>query len=155
MKKSERIETFIDSLPVPPPGCNGLPRGYLGFFDCFNRQLYYEAHDVLEHLWLADRSGPDAAFYKGLIQIAGAFVHLKKQRERPDHPTDGRRLRPAARLFRLAVASLEGYPARHRSLDLEEVRRFCERHSQAIEGAHYRVNPWQPGCAPQLSPGCA
>jgi predicted metal-dependent hydrolase len=76
-----------------------LDAHYLGYFECFNRQLYFEAHDVLEELWLTQRAGPNYAFYKGLIQLAGAFVHLKKNR-----------LRPAAALFKLADANLEKYP---------------------------------------------
>jgi predicted metal-dependent hydrolase len=55
-----------------------LDAHYAGYFDCFNRQLFYEAHEVLEHLWLKDKYGPNGAFYKGLIQLAGAFVHLQK-----------------------------------------------------------------------------
>ena len=85
-----------------------LDAHYLGYFDCFNRQLFYEAHDVLEELWLADRRGPDGDFFKGLIQLAGAFVHVQKNRRSP-----------AAALFRLARANLEKYPAPHYHLDLQ------------------------------------
>jgi hypothetical protein len=60
-----------------------LDAHYLGYFDCFNRQLFYEAHEVLEDLWLKDKYGPNGAFYKGLIQLAGAFVHLQKIVRRP------------------------------------------------------------------------
>ena len=56
---------------------------YLGYFECFNRRLFYEAHEVLEELWLGQRQGPNALFYKGLIQLAGAFVHLQKSRPQP------------------------------------------------------------------------
>jgi predicted metal-dependent hydrolase len=84
-----------------------LDAHYLGYFDCFNRQLFYEAHEVLEELWLADRKGPDGDFFKGLIQLAGAFVHIQKNRRDP-----------AAALFRLARANLEKYPPRHRRLDV-------------------------------------
>ena len=79
-----------------------LDQHYAGFFDCFNRQLFYEAHEVLEHIWLKDKHGPNGAFYKGLIQLAGAFVHLQKNH-----------LRPAAALFKLALANLEKYPREH------------------------------------------
>ena len=51
---------------------------YRAFFRCWNEQQYYEAHDVLEQLWLNTKSA-DADFFKGLIQAAGAFVHLKKR----------------------------------------------------------------------------
>jgi predicted metal-dependent hydrolase len=84
---------------------------YLAFFDCFNRGLFFEAHEVLEELWLADRHGLDGAFYKGLIQVAGGFVHLQK-----------RRPRPAAALFELAGRNLASYPATHHGLGLIVLR---------------------------------
>ena len=37
-------------------------------------------------------------FFKGLIQVAGAFVHLQKQFLHPEHPKHRPRLRPAVRL---------------------------------------------------------
>src|ERR1043166_7562962 len=95
---------------------------YLAYFDCFNRQLYYEAHDVLEELWLADRHGPDGAFYKGLIQLAGAFVHVQKNRPGP-----------AKALLRLARANLEKYPRIHQKLDLSVVVSLIEGSSQRLE----------------------
>jgi predicted metal-dependent hydrolase len=88
-----------------------LDARYLGYFDCFNRQLFYEAHEVLEDLWLLDRHGPDGDFYKALIQLAGAFVHLQKNR-----------LRPSAALLKLAQANLARYPARHERLNLVAVQ---------------------------------
>ena len=92
-----------------------LDAHYLGYFECFNRQMFYEAHDVLEELWLPDRRGVNGDFYKGLIQLAGAFVHLQKNR-----------LKPSAALFRLAAANLRKYPARHESLDLPGILRVIE-----------------------------
>ena len=59
---------------------------YLGYFDCFNRRQFYEAHEVLENLWLNDKHGPNGPFYKGLIQLAGAFVHLQRDHLRPVRP---------------------------------------------------------------------
>src|SRR6267142_814625 len=89
---------------------------YLGYFECFNRQLFYEAHDVLEELWLGRRDGPNYAFYKGLIQLAGAFVHLQKNR-----------LRPAAALFKLAQANLKQYPREHKHLNLKAVEELAQK----------------------------
>src|SRR6516162_5421089 len=86
---------------------------YLGFFECFNRQLFYEAHEVLEHIWLKDKHGPNGAFYKGLIQLAGAIVHLQKNRTRP-----------SAALFKLALANFEKYPPLYEDLNLDTVRDF-------------------------------
>ena len=103
---------------------------YLGYFDCFNRREYYEAHDVLEQLWLADKYGPNGVFYKGLIQLAGAFVHLQKNR-----------LRPAAALFKLALANLEKYPRVHESLNLATVGELARKWLEELEQGRFGVNP--------------
>ena len=147
-KKAERMEGFVRSL-----GGDGTAFDpcYVGYFSCFNAGDYYEAHDVLEHLWLKGRD-ENYAFFKGLIQLAGAFVHLKKQRARPDHPTDGRRLYPAVRLFRLAAANLAPYGPVHWGLDLDAVVRLIDEQVARIEASRYRVNPWTPEAAPRLEP---
>src|SRR5450631_3036445 len=98
MKKSQRIARLVAGLPAG--GESSLDPRYLGYFTCFNAGQYYEAHDLLEDLWLEHRSNPESAFYKGLIQFAGAFVHLKKQHGSPLHPKHRDRLAPAARLFK-------------------------------------------------------
>jgi len=153
MKKSDRIEAFVENLGPSAGERADLDRHYLGYFQCFNEGLYYEAHDVLEHLWLKekDTGNPDADFFKGLIQLAGAFVHLKKQYERPDHPKDGRRLRPATRLFRLAIGNLTPYGPHHLALDVPALVAFCEAKIAAIAGSEFAVNPWHPDRKPSLS----
>ncbi len=124
-KKSGKIAALIEQF------CGQeLDAHYLGYFECFNRQLYYEAHDVLEELWLPDRKGANGDFYKGLIQFAGAFVHLQKER-----------LKPAEALFRLAEANLRKYPARHESLDIPGVLRVIETWSEALKTGDFQKNP--------------
>jgi predicted metal-dependent hydrolase len=83
---------------------------YLKYFECFNQQRFFEAHDVLEALWLPQRQGPNGSFYKGLIQLAGAFVHWQKQRPGP-----------AVALFKLARTYLQQYPAIHEGLSVMNV----------------------------------
>jgi predicted metal-dependent hydrolase len=107
-----------------------LDAHYLGYFDCFNRQLFYEAHDVLEDLWLPGRHGANGNFYKGLIQLAGAFVHLQKNR-----------LRPSAALFKLARTNLEKYPRVHAQLDLAAVQGLIESWLVSLEQAQFEANP--------------
>jgi len=124
------VEQFGDEL---------LDAHYPGYFDCFNRQLFYEAHEVLEELWLKDKSGPNGAFYKGLIQLAGAFVHLQKNR-----------LRPAAALFKLALANLEKYPQVHEQLDLARTHKLILKWLGDLESAHFEINPLTNGNAPGL-----
>src|SRR5450631_1093886 len=117
-----------------------LDAHYLGYFDCFNRQLFYEAHDVLEDLWLPDRHGANGNFYKGLIQLAGAFVHLQKNR-----------LRPAAALFNLAQANLEKYPRVHERLDVAAVLELISNWLMSLESGSFTINPLSAGNLPQLS----
>ncbi|MEX1117500.1 MAG: DUF309 domain-containing protein [Terrimicrobiaceae bacterium] len=148
MKKSERIEDFVRSLALE--GDPSRHPCYLAYFECFNEGDYYEAHDVLEHLWLKGRDD-NHSFFKGLIQFAGAFVHLKKQYERPTHPKDGRRLHPAVRLFRLALTNLEGYPNPYMGLDLAGVQALGQSMISRIEVGEFAINPWTPESRPRMS----
>jgi len=116
-----------------------LDAHYLGYFDCFNRQLFYEAHDVLEDLWLPDRHGANGNFYKGLIQLAGAFVHLQKNR-----------LRPSAALLKLAQANLEKYPSSHEQLDLQTVLGLITNWLRRLEADDFTVNPLSAANVPLL-----
>lgn len=121
-----------------------LDAHYLGYFECFNRGLFYEAHDVLEELWLGQRSGPNYSFYKGLIQFAGAFVHLQK------HTAARPRLRPAAALFKLARANLQKYPHTHEHLDVKKVLGTIEEWLGQLEAGSFTVNPLTAENAPRL-----
>ncbi len=87
---------------------NGVDAHYLAFFECFNQQRFFEAHEVLEESWLSQRGGSRDLFYKGLIQLAGAFVHLQKHRGQP-----------AAALLQLARHNLCGYRPMYERLDIE------------------------------------
>ena len=117
-----------------------LDARYLGYFDCFNRQLFYESHDVLEDLWLLDRNGPGGDFYKGLIQLAGAFVHLQKNR-----------LKPADALFQLAEKNLAKYPSPHESLDVGIVLKLITTWREALAAGAFERNPLQEKSPPLLA----
>lgn len=131
-KKSAKIAAMIADLHGSP-----LDPHYLGYFECFNQQLYYEAHDVLEELWLAQRRQPNDLFYKGLIQLAGAFVHLQKNR-----------LGPAGALFRLARANLAQYPPCHEELQVSGVIGLIDDWLNRLAAAP--ANPFRPGTEPTL-----
>ena len=134
-KKSPKIAALIE-------GCRGqdLPAHYLGYFECFNQQLFYEAHDVLEELWLAEgRSGKNYGFYKGLIQFAGAFVHLQKDR-----------LNPAAALFRLSQTYLRPYAHEHQRLDVAELIACGDEWIGELERCSFSSNPLGAKMPPRL-----
>jgi predicted metal-dependent hydrolase len=124
-KKSARIAEMIEHLRGREQHAH-----YLGYFQCFNEQLFYEAHDVLEELWLPQRGQLNDHFYKGLIQLAGAFVHLQKQR-----------LRPAAALFRLAERNLAEYPPRHEHLNTVAVLQLIKEWVEELEQTDFGRNP--------------
>ena len=50
--------------------------------DLFNAGHYWDAHEVLEGEWMPDRKGPDAGFYKGLIQVAAGCLHYGRRNRR-------------------------------------------------------------------------
>jgi uncharacterized protein len=122
---------------------------YRAFFRCWNEQRYYEAHDVLEQLWLNTKS-PDGDYFKGLIQAAGAFVHLQKHFEHPSHAKHSRRLSPGVRLFRLAEKNLANFVPWHHGLDVAALCQLLTRYADEIVASDYRVNPWSPKTAPKL-----
>jgi len=112
---------------------------YAGYFELFNEQKFYEAHDVLEHIWLKDKHGPNGAFYKGLIQLAGAFVHLQKNR-----------LKPAGALFRLSQSNLEKYPAQHEHFDNREALHLISNWLTGLELTQFAKNPLDSEQPPKL-----
>lgn len=112
---------------------------YTGYFELFNGRKFFEAHEVLEHIWLKDKHGPNGAFYKGLIQLAGAFVHLQKNR-----------LPPAAALFKLALANLEKYPPAHEHLNLKGICDLIGAWLAELERTHFKMNPLTATNAPKL-----
>jgi len=135
-KKSPRIAERIEKhrLTLSP-----WDPHYLGYFECFNEQAYYEAHDVLEELWLEDRSQKEANFYKGLIQFAGAFVHLQKNR-----------LQPAFRLFLLAEGNFSQYESTYQGLLLSTYQSMSKKYRDLLESSDFSKNPWSSDNPPQL-----
>lgn len=135
-KKSARIAAMIENLQG-----RDLDAHYLGYFECFNQQLFYEAHDVLEELWLGQRGQANDLFYKGMIQLAGAFVHLQKNR-----------LKPAAALFQLARKNISQYPAEHERLNTAEVLALIAHWMTELEKHDFAINPLRDDNAPKLAP---
>ena len=153
MNKGERISQLVAELTgdeghLDQRNVANQPF-YRAFFHCWNEQRYYEAHDVLEQLWLKTDSS-DADFFKGLIQAAGAFVHLQKRYEHPLHAKHSRRLPPAVRLFRLAERNLSGFTPRHHALNVDALCQLLRTYADEIVASDYNTNPWSPETAPKL-----
>jgi len=133
-KKSTAIAALVEQFRGQE-----LNARYLEYFECFNRQHYFEAHAVLEELWLAQRNGVNGSFYKGLIQLAGAFVHLQKNR-----------LRPAGALFKLAEGNLKPYLPVHEKMDVDAVLSLIQSWLRKLEPIHPDIHPLAHNAAPKL-----
>ena len=136
--KSPKIKTLLEELDVSASH-EKFDRRYLGFFECFNRQLYYESHDVLEDLWLEVKGDRCFFFYKGLIQLAGAFVHLKKGK-----------LNPAARLFRLSLKNISNFQPVTLELDVKTLVSRMNQWLEVLEKSDYTRSPYNPAKPPVL-----
>lgn len=79
------------------------------FVRLFNQKEFFEAHEVLESLWMETES-EDKDFYKGLIQCAVAFVHL----DRNNH-------KGAAKLYKTACEYLRRFLPQHGEIKLQEL----------------------------------
>jgi predicted metal-dependent hydrolase len=133
--KNKRIAAMVEQFRD-----GNLDPHYTGYFELFNGQKFYEAHDVLENLWLADKHGVNGNFYKGLIQLAGAFVHLQKNH-----------IRPSAALFKLARTNFEKYSRIHEHLNLQTVGVLIKKWLDDLERTHFTINPLTAGNAPKLT----
>ena len=82
---------------------------YRDFVERSNREEYFEAHEVLEQLWLSTRDDK-RDFYQELIQTAAAL--LKRQQGKPE---------AAARLAARAEHRLQKYHGTVEGLDVRVV----------------------------------
>src|SRR5437870_1504374 len=151
MNKGERISKLVSELTGADVGPTGTEISknphYRTYFRCWNGQRYYGAHDVLEQIWLKKTAPEDADFFKGLIQAAGAFVHLQKHFEHPSHPKHGRRLQPAVRLFQLAEKNLAPYAPVHHAFDVDKFLKLLRQEREKIARSNFQTNPWSPQAA--------
>jgi len=76
----------------------------------FNGQRFFEAHEIWEELWLA-AAEPEKTYLQGLIQIAAAFHHFKR-----DNP------RGAQSLLAAGAAKLESCPETFRGISIPSLR---------------------------------
>ncbi len=94
------------------------------FWQLFEKQEFFESHEVLEELWMA-ATGSERNLYKGLIQIAVSLHHLG----------DGN-LRGARKVFDTARDLLEPYQPSGAGVRLDhlvnDTRVLVEEHERAV-----------------------
>jgi len=82
---------------------------YLAFLVYFNRDRdYFECHEVMEELWLAQGSDP---LYKGLLQVAVGLFHFRYGN-----------VIGARKMLHSAAERLKPYPADCLGIDLGKLR---------------------------------
>jgi len=89
----------------------------------FNSGHFWEAHEAWELEWTPDRKGPEAGFYKGLIQVAAGCLHYTR-----------RNRRGAVNKWRSGAGYLRAYPATHRGLALGPLLAAVEAMLEAMQG---------------------
>jgi predicted metal-dependent hydrolase len=83
---------------------------YLAYFEHFDREEYFECHEVLERLWLRDKN----RFYQALIQLAVALYHLSRGNSEGGY-----------KLLAAAEEKLREYPPGHNGMDTTSVADWC------------------------------
>ena len=76
----------------------------------FREGHWFEAHEVLEHVWRATPPGPDRLFYQGLIQLAVSLEHWKRGNPRG-----------ALGQWQKGAAKMEGLPPEYQGVNLQKL----------------------------------
>jgi predicted metal-dependent hydrolase len=98
---------------------DGLRRG----IELFNAGRYWDAHEVWEHEWMPDRKGPDAGFYKGMIQVAAGCLHYGRQNRRG-----------TVNKWTSGAGYLRPYLPTHRGVELAPLVNAVDSYLAAMEG---------------------
>lgn len=106
--------------------------------DEFNSGLHFECHETLEEIW-QEEHGPVRNLYKGLIQIAAAFVHI-----------DRNNAKGAGRLLATGIGYLEPYVTTGAmGFDVDGIVKSAERAKRELERlGHERLDEFDPRLAP-------
>ena len=123
-----------------------LPR----VFRCWNEQRYYEAHDVLEQLWLNDQIAGCRLFQRIDLRPPGPSFIFKSDSSIRCTRSTAERLPPAVRLFRLANKNLSRFAPRHHGLNVAAFCQLLRGFADRIVESDYKTNPWSPETAPKL-----
>jgi predicted metal-dependent hydrolase len=112
---------------------------YLQGIDHFNRQEFFEAHDIWEELWREMKGDDSRVFYQGLIQAAVALHHYRNGN------FDG-----AWRMWGFSVERLEGFRPRHEGLDVDNFVAGMRRALGGLQGDPRR--PFDGSLCPAIEP---
>ena len=106
--------------------CHGKlhPQAIVGL-ELFNRGEFFESHEALETAW-RDEPGPVRELYRGILQVAVAYLHIKR----------GNYV-GARKMFRRCRPWLEPFPDTCRGINLGKLKRDY----QIVESNMVRLGP--------------
>ncbi|RPJ36430.1 MAG: DUF309 domain-containing protein [Chloroflexi bacterium] len=106
--------------------CEGeLPRMASYGLELFNRREFFEAHEALETAW-RDETGPVRELYRGILQIAVAYLHIQRGN-----------YRGAVKMFFRSRPWLDPFPDTCRGINLLRFRQDYAR----VEKLLHRLGP--------------
>jgi len=84
-RRTARFRAALAAAPLPrkaPAQSSGRcgrepPAALLKGIEEFNRQEYFEAHETLEAIWLAERD-PIRSLYQGILMVGVGFYHWRR-----------------------------------------------------------------------------
>jgi predicted metal-dependent hydrolase len=90
---------------------------YAAFVECWNGRRFFEAHEVLEGLWMRTRDRGQ----QGLIQMAAALYHIQR-----------RNLKGARTMLDRALPRLRDPAIAHGPIDFDLMIQFAERTRETL-----------------------
>ena len=149
MNKRERISDFVRRSSRRPLR-HRRKIITLHFFSCGMRKNITKRTMCSNNFgWWKKRGA--GAFLPGADSGGGRVCSFAENFEQPSHAKHGRRLRPATRLFALALRNLEDFPDEYHALDLVQFRKLLLRYRDEIIAVDFKNNPWSPETAPRLA----
>lgn len=97
----------------------------------FNQEQFFECHEALEQAWL-EASGEQKAFLQGLIQVAVAFHHLRREN-----------LIGAGRLLAAGMEKLSAFAPQQEAVDVRGLLERLEPLRKDISAGEV-PRDWQP-----------
>src|SRR5581483_11595332 len=85
------------------------PRGLIAGVEQFNAREFYECHETLEEIWLAE-PGDIRRLYQGILQVGVAFYHLSRGN-----------FRGATSLLETGITYLRAFQPRCMGVDVERL----------------------------------
>jgi predicted metal-dependent hydrolase len=105
----------------------------------FNDGLFFQSHETLEEVWIVS-PWPVRNFFQGIIQVAAAFVHLKRNQYPGTH-----------RLLTEAILKLEDFAPRYLGVNVERLLTDARRcRDEVLALGEDRLHQFDPRLIPYI-----